>query len=169
MTKRGWSSGRQEKRQVSNEIEKVNDLVDAEFVEAHQVHPPEMSRRQQFIKGLRDIAALYEREVLLPLPTDTTFNIFPEREMLPIIAHALGKCEKDVLSDEWFMLRRSFGSLLKIEANWNRKEVCTRIVVGTEQVTEKVPISFEERTVTKEIVEWHCPGAVTSLPPERLD
>lgn len=140
-------------------------VEEPELIEAQEVHGPEMSKRQEFVKGLRDLAALYEREILLPLPNiDVTVNLFPEREQLPIIARCLGKCEKDVLTDQWFLLRKSFGRILKIEANWNRREVCTRVVVGKETVKQKVAVSFEEKEVEREIVEWHCPGSVAQIP-----
>lgn len=44
----------------------------------------------------------------------------------------------------------------KIELWTNRKEVCERRVVGTQTVTKKVAIEFEEQDVEEEIVEWDC-------------
>ena len=58
-------------------------------------------------------------------------------------------------SGNYFEVHLSIGSI-DYEAWAQREAVCDRRVIGTEMVTEKVAIEFEEREVEKEIVEWDC-------------
>jgi hypothetical protein len=66
------------------------------------------------------------------------------------------KVEKEY-SDNYFRMYMSFGAL-KYKIVCNRDEVCTKSVVGTEMVTERVPPpgDWTEQTVEKDVVEWVC-------------
>lgn len=46
-----------------------------------------------------------------------------------------------------------------LDFNWPRREVCTRRVVGTEDVPEQVTPAH-----TREIVEWDCHPLLAAVP-----
>ena len=78
---------------------------------------------------------------------------------LNLVQLALGSAEvvtiRKAYTDSYFEVHLSFGGI--DYESWARREsVCDRRVVGTETVTEKVAVQYEEREVEKEIVEWDC-------------
>jgi hypothetical protein len=58
-------------------------------------------------------------------------------------------------SGNYFELHLAIGDL-DYEIWCTREAVCEKRVVGTETVTEKVAVKYEEREIEKEIVEWDC-------------
>lgn len=104
----------------------------------------------EYANCLRLIANWYEANLEVPQP-HTGFQVFTARANFECIARALGSCEKVQEPDHnLFRLCRDFGSI-RVEFITPLSEICTRKVVGTEAVPERVIPAF-----TREIVEWDC-------------
>lgn len=78
------------------------------------------------------------------------------------IARALahrGICEKTTTSSS-FTLSRKFGDI-KLEYWTSRESICTKKVVGTKLVPERI---YQEtgNMIEEDIVEWECPPALLS-------
>jgi len=112
---------------------------------------------KEFVSSLRELADFYEARPELQVPHEVCVNLWYQTpEEAQIVARLLGKVRKEVLGDSFFLLRRQFGPL-KVEAIWNRDQVCERVVVGQETVEERVPATFTTQKVTRDKVEWRCP------------
>jgi len=111
---------------------------------------------KQYANSLRLIADWYEHQPeSIPVPYDlgSVVSYWEDEKIQSAqaieIAHALRDAEK-VHQDEFFTIQRKFGELY-LKFLFKRSAVCTRRVVGTEEVPEHVvPVH------TKEIVEWDC-------------
>ena|ERR1700739_441849 len=121
------------------------------------------SERLQFVEGLRRLADFYEARPEFPLPSETTMYVWMDDKSFEgsvrLVAQAMGKASKQIVGESFFTLVRQFG-LVKLEALWTREKVCERVVVGTEEVEETVPVTYETRMVKRDKVVWHCPDAV---------
>lgn len=112
--------------------------------------------RETTIEALRALADYLEERPDVPMPSFDIFNAFATPEELPLIARAMGGFTKDHDGD-YLMLVKDFGGV-QLHVNFNSEQVCERVVVGTEEVPEKVVPAH-----TKEIVEWKCPESVLAL------
>lgn len=126
------------------------------------------NKRQYFIRGLRDLADLYEKNPDLPTPVTSDFNVFfwaddSTRERLSKIGRMLGTFDKlPNFAGNWYSLRKKFGEI-SIYFNFVKENVCIKRVVGTQKVKKRVyPTSIEpaEVEVEEEIVEWDCPNGL---------
>ncbi len=117
--------------------------------------------KNEMVKGLRAMADFLEAQAQ---DSDIgyngiTYNIFARsNEQLADMARRFAPVAKRY-ADSWFCLTRKFSDNVQMEVNRERKEVCQRIVTGTEIV--KVPIydtpkQIGEREEVREIVEWDC-------------
>ena len=111
---------------------------------------------KQYAKSLRLIADWYEHQVeSMPIPYDFCGAVLywddekAQAAQAIEIAHALGDTEK-VHQNEYLTIQRKFGELY-LKFLFNRSAVCTRRVVGEEEVPEHIIAGY-----TKEIVEWDC-------------
>lgn len=113
-------------------------------------------RRRAKIAAMRSLLDFLEENPIIPLPYFGTLNAFADTGEVSVadIARAMKPCDKSV-SGDFYALSRIFGDSITFDVNFERDEVCERIVVGTEDVPEKVTPAF-----TKEIVEWVCPDSV---------
>ncbi len=127
--------------------------------------------RAGYIDGLRQIADWLEQhpDVRLPYLGDNELDIYVHGDIpaeMATIARAMGAAEKGARSyssgSERFTLSRQFGAL-RVVASCPRDEVCERVVVATETLTETVPdpqyiAAAPTVTVTKTVeqVEWRC-------------
>lgn len=134
-----------------------------------------IKEREDFIRGLRDIANMYEANPELRVP----FTYEDDRYLaaaivihhevdtkgkLAKIARIFGSCEKRYEGD-YFRLVKFFGPI-KLSTFCTREKVCTRIdeeveveeQVPTEFVEEVVqkPVAFETKMVTKTVSRWVC-------------
>lgn len=145
---------------MNNETE----VIEGEVVEEVK----SLTDRQKFAANLRSLADFMEREEGVPLPNLTVkvdlYNLTPEQ--VPAIAKAFGSAKKEYLGDSFFVLKKNFGELVAIEANWNREKVCTRVVVGQKTVARQVPVAYELKNETVDVVEWRCTDPV--LAPRRV-
>lgn len=129
--------------------------------------------RAEYIAGMRMLADLLEANPHLALPFEGNTSegmVFVtrgegQRERLAQWAKALpGEKTKtgDGTDGEYFALHaRLRGYRLKVIAN--RDEVCEKVVLGHDVITETVPdpdymaaAPMVERETVKEIVEWRC-------------
>ena len=115
--------------------------------------------RQETIDGLRALADYLETRPDVPLPYFGFVNAFGDEEELPVVARAMGGFTKDHTGD-YLTLVKSFGPV-GLHVHFASEQVCERVVVGTEEVPEKVTPAH-----TKEIVEWKCPESLLALTPE---
>jgi hypothetical protein len=128
----------------------------------------ELTDREKYTNGLRALAAALEADETLPLPADEiTWPIWPvydddgnqdeaaTAKTLAKIARLMdGPAIKDY-SDEFFRMRGTIGGL-QVRPWARREQVCTRVVKGTKEVTEKVATQFETVTTTVDDIEWEC-------------
>lgn len=114
----------------------------------------------EYSKSLRDLADWVEAHPDIELPNDS-ISIYSRntKEEAVEVLKALTPCKKDY-SDDLFTISRSFGRVL-LRFIFYRNVVCTRRVVGTQEVPEK--FTLEKYTPselipahTEEIVEWDC-------------
>jgi len=126
-----------------------------------------MSYRQELIGALRLIAAVLEENALVPVPY---FGCVIQRceslEQMIAIGRAYGGRWDKKADGTDFELTRTFGGDLRMYLMLAREEVCTRVVVGTKEVAEKVIEAQAARVIpahTEEIVEWHCPPSLAGL------
>ena len=62
---------------------------------------------------------------------------------------------KDYFDDRaWVTLK--FGNSVSIKLVAERDAVCTKRIVDTVTEIERVPVEWEEKEVTREVVEWDC-------------
>jgi hypothetical protein len=105
-------------------------------------------RRDQFIRGLRELADFYEDHPGLEAPSCTeTMNVFVDTKDEIAAVARMATWEK-CYTDSWFSLRKQFGPVA-LEINTSRSTVCKRVVTGTRRI-EATP----ERIV--EEYEWVC-------------
>lgn len=135
---------------------------------ARTITDAELQERCDYTAGLRMLADLLDENPNLKLPyhgSTASILVIATRDSKnqgAAWARALpGRVEKNV-HDEVLDLNGQISGL-KITVILNRDEVCTKVVVGTREVTETVPdpelvaaVPLVKRTVTKEIVEYHC-------------
>jgi hypothetical protein len=128
----------------------------------------ELTDREKYTNGLRALAAALEADETLPLPAaEITWPIWPvydddgnqdeaaTAKTLAKIARLMdGPAIKDY-SDEFFRMRGTIGGL-QVRPWARREQVCTRVVKGTKEVTEKVATQFETVTTTVDDIEWEC-------------
>lgn len=138
---------------------------------------PNPDPRAEYIRGLREIADWLEAHPEVPLPylgttqggrSESGLHIYlgsdrDQKAELAKIARAMGKAEKVPHDDlgRLNLVRRFAGIALIAVAD--RDEVCEKVVLSTETVTEMVPdpeymaiAPMIQRETVKEIVEWRC-------------
>ena len=137
----------------------MNDqLVTNEVVE-----PKPLSIHAEFARDLRAIADFIEAHPELKLPSLSRLDIFEsDAKSLPKYAAAFGNAAKDVLGDNLFILRRTFGTL-KLEANWQRDLVCERRIVGQREIPDQIVPAKDEEFIPahkEDVYEWRCPDSI---------
>lgn len=106
-----------------------------------------MSKRTEFIAGLRELADFLEKHRAAPLPVGY-LNAFPDDDIdLASIARAIGSAEKDFNGD-WLFLNKQFGPI-QYAVSIKRERFCEKRVIGT----RIVPASPEHE---EEIFAWDC-------------
>jgi hypothetical protein len=124
-----------------------------------------LSIHAEFARDLRAIADFIEAHPELHLPLLQRIDIFEaDPKSLPKYAAAFGKAAKDVLGDNLFILRRTFGTI-KLEANWTRDRVCERVVVGQREIPDQIIPAKPEEFIPghkEDVYEWRCPESILS-------
>ncbi len=127
----------------------------------------EVTDRATYINGLRALAGALEADETLPLPIkEIAWPIWPiydadgedeaatARTLAKIARLMDGPAIKDY-SDDFFRMRGTIGGL-EVRPWAMREQVCRKVIKGTKEVTNKVPVEFEMVTTTVEDVEWVC-------------
>jgi len=112
--------------------------------------------RQQYVDSLREFADFLEMHPKLDLPSTQKMYVFPTTEQMETYAHEMGKCRKSAC-ETYFNLTRDFLPALQYEPTWYRNQVCERVIVGQQEVTEDIVEVVGQRKVVKDVVEWKCP------------
>jgi hypothetical protein len=117
------------------------------------VETQEMKERAAWIAGLRELADWLDQNPDIPYPgyAGQQFTVFAhtKQELAELARQVGGRFEKQV-TDNWVMLRRTFGPHC-YEICIARQQVCERRVVGTREVPEVVIPAHKA-----EIIEWEC-------------
>ncbi len=111
--------------------------------------------RLEKIQEMREVLTFLDDNPEIPLPYFGMINTFAfdDEDDVGTLARIMSPCEKNT-GGGYFSLDRKFGSTT-LSVNFDREEVCERIVVGTEQV-----LAHTVAAHTKEIVEWRCPDSI---------
>lgn len=126
--------------------------------------------RTAYTNGLRAFADWLDAHPEVPLPNDgkSSFSALGSfvldddqaRETLAAVARALpGKVDKDY-SGESYMRVHGVVDGIHVSYVCNREAVCERVVVGQRTVSKEVPVAYEEREVTEDVVEWRCDDGI---------
>lgn len=108
------------------------------------------------IAEMRDVLSFLEDNPKIPMPYFGMVDSFASTENgddVNDLARIMAPCRKDA-SRGYFTLIRTFGST-KLEVNFDREEVCEKVITGTEEVPEETVAAH-----TREIVEWLCPDGI---------
>jgi hypothetical protein len=115
-----------------------------------------------FVKGLRKLAALYEKNPDFPIPyLNYQLDVFVDtKEEMAAAAKALApyKAKKDADSTFFNVSVELDGITLKVNAY--RNQVCERKQVGTREVRRQVPVTTREEVVVEPVYEWSCPDSL---------
>jgi hypothetical protein len=127
--------------------------------------------RAAIAAGYRHLADLIESEQA-PIPVNPEVSLFLSHGRTPVdeqpaaardLMRALGggRYEKAVTASGGSLILRGMCGGLPIDVWVTRDAVCERVVVGTDEVTETVPVGEDTRPVetvtrTVERVEWRC-------------
>lgn len=138
-----------------------------------------MPDRTAFVQGLRDLADALEAHPEIPLPSTPLFarvsppadldddrkREYAKRRAAEIARAIPRKVDKRVFGAT-FSLAATFGPIT-VDFDFNRDQVCERVVTGVRTVTEEEPdpdamAQVPKRTVTREVedVEWRCPDSL---------
>lgn len=110
--------------------------------------------RQDFIRGLRELADIYEQKPQLEVPYMSTWWIFTfNAESFVRQISAFGSGVKKYLGED---VEFTPHVQLALKISCKRAQVCTRRVVGTRLVPEKVLPEQIIPAHEEEIVEWDC-------------
>jgi hypothetical protein len=120
-----------------------------------------MADRDVLIAGLRELADYLESRPAVPAPSFGTVYAFADAEKHPLaeVARAMGGFDK-THDGRFLNLVKDFGAFA-LEVSYESEQVCDRVVVGTEEVPEKVTPAH-----VREIVEWKCPESLLDLVPK---
>ena len=108
--------------------------------------------REEYVTTLRQLADFFEaHDVPHPAVVDgeVHINVWTDVAELAQVARKLSFVEK-VGEGEFFNLRKRVSPQLVIDFFNYRAAVCTKRVVGTETVTEKVAATWEEKVIERD-------------------
>ena len=115
-----------------------------------------------FAEGLRALADWYEQHPDVEHPGElSVYGAADTRERAAEIARMFGRATKSFtgVGDELMELRHDFGGGVALRFVFNRDAVCSRRVVGTRTVPERVIPAH-----TEEMVEWDCEPILGGTP-----
>ncbi len=112
-----------------------------------------MSRETE-IANMREMLRFLEDNPAIPIPYFGMINSFANEDAdVDTLARAMAPCKKEV-GKGYFSLTRDFGSV-ELSINFDREQVCERIVVGSKEVPEQTI-----KAHTEDLVEWKCPDGI---------
>jgi len=117
-----------------------------------------LSRHEEFVKGLRDLADWYEARPELPAPVMTNFYVFVyNANEFKRLARIAGSGRK-VQNSGYLGLERSFGPI-EWKLNVAQERVCERVQTGTKDIPAK-PAEPAKPSRTEPVYEWRCPESI---------
>jgi hypothetical protein len=119
-----------------------------------------MANREDFIRGLREMADFFESHEEMPMPTwRQVIDLFAtgesSRQQMVSAAKAMGKANKG-FNEELITLSKNFGDLLTLKMHAYREQICERIVIATEEIPEEIIPERVVKAHVREKVEWRC-------------
>jgi hypothetical protein len=119
-----------------------------------------MTPRAEKIRAMRRLLTFVEANPELPLPYFSQLDAFAHLDddgyEVKELTRIMSPCTKRGMGT-FFTLIRDFGAGVMLHLNFPREDVCERVVIGTEEVPEKVIPAH-----VQEIVEWKCPDGILS-------
>lgn len=113
------------------------------------------TERTAQLSAMTDLLQFLNDHPEIPIPYWGIVNAFVDNaDALDPIARAMAPCKKAVVGSH-FSLDHRFGSQITLSVNFERDEVCKKVVVGHKKIPETI---VEARTV--EVVEWECPDGI---------
>lgn len=113
-----------------------------------------------FVESLRELADFYEQNPTLPIPNKQTINLFDITvEQIKEFITLSKKTVKKSWIESFFYATIPFGSRIELDLNIARNKVCEKVVTKR-IITKQVPVSFEEKEIEEEIIEWKCPDTI---------
>ena len=118
-------------------------------------------KNEEFVEGLRRVADWYEKHPDFPQPytynRDTgVFTDYVHTKDAVLNAKKVFGSASVETDNSYLRVFKSFG-VIQLCICSARSNICTKRVVRTEMVKERVAIEWEDQDVEKEIVEWDCP------------
>ena len=108
--------------------------------------------RAEYVAGVRRFADWMEAHPEVPAPPYVTvfaWGHLHSATQAATLLRALGHADKE-WQDNYLVIVHDFGGI-ELRAVFTRSNVCTRRVIGTEEVAERLLPAH-----TREIVEWDC-------------
>lgn len=123
---------------------------------------------KQFAVGLRELANFYESHEDFP-QSELTWIWAGNKEEFRNLALQLGRFKKNY-TDNYFTMERDFSGV-KLRVTTPRDVVCTKHVVRTEYITERVAktVEYEDKLVAKEVIEWKCGESLIADPLDKVE
>ena len=119
---------------------------------------------KEYADSLRLIATFFEQHEELPLPHDAAtfqiFNVHDKANLLPWLT-TFGTTKKK-FDDSFFLAEKAFGSIT-MQIVIGRGQVCTRRVLGTKKVVDRIPTGYQEVEREVEIATWDCEPLLTEI------
>lgn len=113
-----------------------------------------------FVESLRELADFYEQNPTLPIPTRQTINLFDITvEQIKDFITLSKKTVKKSWIESFFYATIPFGSHINLDLNIARNKVCEKIITKRKTI-KQIPISYEEKEIEEEIIEWKCPDTM---------
>lgn len=117
-----------------------------------------MSRKEEFIKGLRDLADWLEQQDTDLRLRQRTWDFLYYNSDEANIAKAvklLGHCEKFETPDT-IGVRRKFGPIT-LQFRWPRHQMCKRVKVGERKLDGQFEYVYVKKPIVEPEYEWKCP------------
>lgn len=122
-----------------------------------------MSKRQEFIDGLRAVADFYENHPEAhydEMGLNISMYAFTDDPKAAVVttAKAMGKCEKEYC-EEYFTIRKEFSGAVSLSVFAKRSKVCQAVKVGERVIPEHIVPATTEIVIperTEDIIKWQC-------------
>lgn len=128
-----------------------------------------VSQNKEYAASLKMLAAFYENNPMLELPTcsyfdSLSFNISlreENKDSLMAFCRAFRTFKKSVTAES-FKIVKEFG-IISLTVSISRAEVCTKKVVGKKMVSKVVPKGYDTIQVEEDVIEWECPKSLMRM------
>lgn len=115
--------------------------------------------RANRIQGIRELVDLLEAQPEIPMPVGFAWsNAYTFEDSLP--AKEMARLMKPVnkrVTASFYQLEKKFTGGVTFKVNYDRENVCERVVTGTREVPAE---TIHVKAHTEEIIEWICPDSL---------